>query len=108
MKIFTAKLFFFSLGLLGHGMPNATLCGKAVVELLLAQHDQGVTITDVQNQLVANGDLPRAYLVSKERMEKCKDLDEVWVQERKGYEGVGTKSLDGLIKAQQQRNGGKL
>ncbi len=72
-------------------MPNATLCGKAVTEMLLATMDPtGVAILDViQNELVMNADLPRAYVVSKERMERCKRVLSVREQDRMGGVGWG-------------------
>ena len=70
-------------GYSGHGMPNAMLCGKAVIEMMLAQ-GRGMTSLDVQERLVKNGDLPSSYLITEERIERCKQLDSVEVQEQKG------------------------
>lgn len=81
----------------GHGMPNGTLCGKAVVEMLLAQ-EAGVALDDVQNRLVTDGDLPQAYIITQDRIERCKHIDSVQVQDRKGI--VGIRSLDAMIQAQ--------
>lgn len=78
-------------------MPNATLCGKAVVEMVLAQIS-GVRVTDVQTQLVAEGDLPIAYLITDARIERCKDMDEVRVQDEKGVAGI--RSIDKVVQAQ--------
>lgn len=78
-------------------MPNGTLCGKAVVEMALTQ-DRGGAIEQVQNRLVKEGNLPKAYVISKERIERCKNLDSVLVQDHKGI--VGVRSLDKLIRAQ--------
>lgn len=71
----------------GHGMPNGTLCGKAVVEMMLAR-TQGVAIEEVQEELIRNGDLPRCYVISKERMLRCKELDSVAKQEEHGLDGA--------------------
>ena len=78
-------------------MPNATLCGKAVVEMILAQ-ESGVAIHEVRDKLITNGDLPQAYVISQERMERCKHMDSVQVQEQKGI--VGIRSIDEMIQAQ--------
>ena len=78
-------------------MPNATLCGKAVVEMVLAQISE-VSVHDVQKALVAEGGLPIAYLITRERIERCKDIDEVSVQDQKGR--VGIRSVDAMIQAQ--------
>lgn len=78
-------------------MPNTTLCGKAVVEMLLAQ-ETGSAIQDVQAELVSSGDLPKSYIITKERIERCKKFDSVQMQDQKGIYGVH--SLDILVKAQ--------
>ena len=79
-------------------MPNGTLCGKAVVEMVLAQ-DSGVAVDAVQNKLVTDGNLPRAYVITKERIERCRDIDSVQVQDQKGMSG--RRSIDALVQAQE-------
>ena len=66
----------------GHGMPNATLCGKAVVEMLLGQM-HGMRSQDVMEELISSGDLPKAYLISKERIDRSRKMDTVEAQDRK-------------------------
>lgn len=83
---------------IGHGMPNGTLCGKAVVEMVFAE-ECGVAITEVQNKLVTDGNLPRAYIISQERIERCKDIDSVQIQDQKGL--VGIRSIDAMLQAQE-------
>ncbi len=78
-------------------MPNATLCGKAVVEMLLAQ-ESGVAVDEAQKVLIADGSIPRAYVITQERIERCKTIDSVEVQDETGV--VGIRSLDALIQAQ--------
>jgi glycine/D-amino acid oxidase-like deaminating enzyme len=57
-------------GYTGNGMPNAWLCGKAVVDLIVSKHESDV-------------DLPVEYRVSKERVEKARrDHDEVWIADQ--------------------------
>jgi glycine/D-amino acid oxidase-like deaminating enzyme len=51
-------------GYTGHGMPNATLCGKAVVEMMLADDYDAVC-----NALVEAGDLPHAYVITHTRVD---------------------------------------
>ena len=80
-------------------MPNGTLCGKAVVEMALAE-ESGVTMNEVQNKLVVDGNLPKAYLITRERIERCKDIDSVQIQDQKGV--VGIRSVDRMIQAQQR------
>ena len=74
-------------------MPNATLCAKAVVEMLLSQtqtqtQTQDIPISSVQEKLVANGDLPKAYLITKERIHRCRNLDAVELQDWKAEVGL--------------------
>lgn len=68
-------------------MPNGTLCGKAVVEMMLASM-QGMAVEDVQEDLVQSNDLPRSYVISRERISRCRELDSVEVQDRKGEAGM--------------------
>lgn len=68
-------------------MPNATLCGKAVVEMMLGQL-KGADARSIQEQLVENGDLPEAYLISEKRLERCRKLDSVEVQDRNEEAGM--------------------
>lgn len=57
-------------GYTGNGMPNAWLCGKAVIDLIVGKHDVDI-------------DLPVEYRVSKERVEKARrDHDEVWIADQ--------------------------
>lgn len=78
-------------------MPNATLCGKAVVEMVLAQ-ECGVAVDEIQNKIVTDGNLPKAYAITQERIERCKFIDSVQVQDEKGI--VGIRSIDAMIQAQ--------
>ncbi|RFU32294.1 hypothetical protein B7463_g4035, partial [Scytalidium lignicola] len=57
-------------GYTGHGMPNASLCAKALVELMLGKEDDEV-------------DLPEAYKVNGKRIETARMLDEVAVADSK-------------------------
>lgn len=72
-------------------MPNGTLCGKAVVEMLMASRNDE-PLEDIQEKLVQDGNLPRSYLISRARMTRCKQLDSVEVQDRKGEVGVGAET----------------
>lgn len=78
-------------------MPNGTLCGKAVVEMVLGQED-GVTVDEVKDKLVVDGNLPKAYVITKERMERCQFIDSVQVQDQNGI--VGIRSIDAMMQAQ--------
>jgi hypothetical protein len=72
-------------------MPNGTLCGKAVVEMMMASRND-ISIEHIQEKLVQDGNLPRSYLISRARMMRCKQLDSVEVQDRKGEVGVGAET----------------
>ena len=61
-------------------MPNGTLCGKAAVQMLLAE-EGGQDLEQVQQEMVQNGDLPRSYLVTDARLESARKLPTVAVQE---------------------------
>lgn len=71
-------------GYTGHGMPNGTLCGKAVVQMVAADK-AGEDHSALQEQLVREGDLPRSYLVSEERMERARTWPTVAVQDKEGW-----------------------
>lgn len=60
-------------GYTGHGMPNGTLCGKAVVDMLLAE-SSGQDINAVQAQMIQKGDLPKSYVLSKERIDQARQM----------------------------------
>ncbi len=68
-------------------MPNATLCGKAVIEMMLGRL-KGNDVQDVQQQLVDSGNLPKAYIISKGRIDGCRKLDSVEVQDQKAEAGT--------------------
>jgi glycine/D-amino acid oxidase-like deaminating enzyme len=72
-------------GYTGHGMPNATLCAKAVVGMMGAE-EKG-ELRGFERSLVEKGDLPRSYLVSKERIEACRRLPSVKEQDESGVMG---------------------
>ncbi|KAF4312158.1 FAD dependent oxidoreductase [Botryosphaeria dothidea] len=63
-------------GYTGHGMPNGTLCGKAVVELLLAEQ-AGVPAADAQKQVVEKVGLPKSYLITEQRLAAVRKLPTV-------------------------------
>lgn len=57
-------------GFTGHGMPNAHLCAKAVVDLMMGTEEQ-----DVQ--------LPEVYRATRSRIETARALDEVHIADAK-------------------------
>ena len=65
-------------------MPNATLCGKAAVEMVLAE-DRGDSLSKIQDQLIANRELPQCYLVTRERMDKASRMESVLTQQMRTY-----------------------
>ena len=69
-------------GYSGHGMPNATLCGKAVVEMVLGD-ESGAPADYVAERLVRTDMLPQAYVITKERMERASRLGSVYEQDKK-------------------------
>lgn len=84
-------------GYTGHGMPNATLCGRAVVEMVLAEEEGKVSHEGVCERLVDGGDLPRSYLISEERVKKACGMPSVLEQEEMGMnEGIARVGMVGL------------
>lgn len=73
-------------------MPNGTLCGKAVVEMVLGQ-ESNLAVYNIQEQLVKEGNLPRSYIISKERIGRCQKLESVEVQDRNGEVGMNFETL---------------
>ena len=68
-------------------MPNGTLCGKAIVEMVL-EAESDAPYEYVTERLVKTGNLPQAYVVTKERIERCSALDSVQTQENEWQVGV--------------------
>lgn len=67
-------------GYTGHGMPNATLCGKALATMISAEI-AGENHEDVSSRLVRAGDLPRQYLITAQRLSDASRLPSVAAQE---------------------------
>ena len=63
-------------------MPSATLCGKAVVEMLLGE-ESGAPADYVEDRLVRTGYLPQSYLITEERIERCKHMESVKEQDER-------------------------
>ncbi|KAH7063166.1 FAD dependent oxidoreductase [Macrophomina phaseolina] len=73
-------------GYTGHGMPNGTLCGKAVVELALAD-EAGMPAAEAQKQVVERVGLPKAYLITDDRLAEARKLPTVAEAEALGVIG---------------------
>lgn len=58
-------------GYTGHGMPNGTLCGKAVVDMVLGEME-GKELGVLQESMVKEGDIPSSYILTKERIERAR------------------------------------
>ncbi|GME46321.1 FAD dependent oxidoreductase [Neofusicoccum parvum] len=71
-----AKGVWLAGGYTGHGMPNGTLCGKAVVELLLAD-EQGVPASEAQQKVIEEVGLPKSYLITEDRLVTVRELPTV-------------------------------
>jgi hypothetical protein len=76
-------------GYTGHGMPNATLCGRAVSLMVLAQlsattsssHAAEAALNEVTASMVAAGDLPEQYVLTPERIERTMMMPTVAMRE---------------------------
>jgi glycine/D-amino acid oxidase-like deaminating enzyme len=75
-------------GYTGHGMPNGTLCGKAVVDMVLGA-DSGQELSTVQSQMVQNGDIPKSYILTKERIARARTMLTVLEQDEQGVQMNG-------------------
>lgn len=64
-------------------MPNTTLCGKAVVDMLLGE-EAGQELGVLQSQMVRSGDLPSSYLLTKERIARARTFLTVQQQDEQG------------------------
>ncbi len=60
-------------GYTGHGMPNGTLCGKAVVEMMLGE-EEGQELDALHERMVKEGDIPANYIITKERIDRARAI----------------------------------
>merc|ERR1711881_15838 len=67
-------------GYTGHGMPNATLCAKAVVDMLL-ESETGGDLAALQVQMVKDGRIPQNYVLTEKRLREALGLPTVQTQE---------------------------
>ncbi|KAH9881103.1 hypothetical protein J1614_001597 [Plenodomus biglobosus] len=70
-------------GYTGHGMPNGTLCGKAVVDMVLGEME-GKEFGTLSEEMVSRGDLPKSYVLTKERVERARGMLTVQQQDERG------------------------
>lgn len=75
-------------GYTGHGMPNGTLCGKAVVDMVLGELE-GRELEEVQESMIKEGDIPRSYVLSQERIERARGMLTVEQQDETGVHMLG-------------------
>ncbi|KAJ9653625.1 hypothetical protein H2198_007216 [Neophaeococcomyces mojaviensis] len=71
-------------GYTGHGMPNATLCGKAVVEMVLAEEQGNTNYESICEKLVKDQDIPQIYLITHDRLKAAHGLPSVVEQDAAG------------------------
>lgn len=64
-------------------MPNTTLCGAAVVEMLLGA-EAGQDLNVLQTKMIQSGDIPSSYILTKGRIEKARTLLTVHQQDTQG------------------------
>lgn len=60
-------------GYTGHGMPNGTLCGRAIAKLVLENLD-GQELQNVQAEMVEKNELPASYLITNDRIAKARTM----------------------------------
>ncbi|KAL7928949.1 FAD dependent oxidoreductase [Trichoderma chlorosporum] len=64
-------------GYSGGGMPNAALCAKAVVDMMIPNHEDG-------DEVAGPIDLPTEYLLTEDRLEKARACETVAEADKKG------------------------
>ncbi|KAF2727449.1 FAD dependent oxidoreductase [Polyplosphaeria fusca] len=82
-KVPDAEGLWLAGGYTGHGMPNGTLCGKAVVDMMLAE-EAGEEPGGVVERMISAGDIPKSYVISAERIARAREFPTVEVQDRDG------------------------
>jgi glycine/D-amino acid oxidase-like deaminating enzyme len=82
-KVPGSEGMWLSGGYTGHGMPNGTLCGKAVVDMMLGE-ESGRELSEVHTELVEQGAIPKSYIITEERIAKARLWPTVEVQDREG------------------------
>lgn len=75
-------------GYTGHGMPNGTLCGKAVVDMVLGEGN-GKELGALHQEMVQKGDIPKSYLLTAERVAKARQMLTVQQQDERGVHMTG-------------------
>jgi glycine/D-amino acid oxidase-like deaminating enzyme len=95
---------FICAGYTGHGMPNSTLCARAVVEMMLKDEEgEGAEekfhglgregwAEKVREDMIKGGKIPSSYVVTQERISQASMLPSVKVQDEEGcmgYDGDG-------------------
>ncbi|KAJ9657407.1 hypothetical protein H2201_008203 [Coniosporium apollinis] len=86
-----------------HGMPNGTLCGKAIVDMMLAE-SEGTNLSTLQEQMVHNGDIPRGYLITDKRIRDARRLPTVAVAEKEGTIGNQSKDFYKMAKSKEEKS----
>ncbi|KAF2138999.1 uncharacterized protein K452DRAFT_290096 [Aplosporella prunicola CBS 121167] len=92
-------------GYTGHGMPNGSLCGKAVTELLLAS-DEGIASSAAHERVISAVPLPRSYLITEERIAKARRLPSVEQADRD--EAIGNHARQEGEPGRELEGGGKV
>jgi len=89
-------------GYTGHGMPNASLCGKAVVEMMLAEEgDKPGSYESICDRLVKEQQIPQIYIITHERLKASQELPSVAEQD-----GMGGKHAVTSLERQGTADGG--
>lgn len=89
---------YIAAGYTGHGMPNTWLCGAAVAKMAMGHTNPVAPSTSVVDYAVASTGLPRAYVISEERIKRARELEGVgardWTEMRRG-KGKGDRPVSG-------------
>jgi glycine/D-amino acid oxidase-like deaminating enzyme len=80
-QIPNSKSLWICAGYTGHGMPNAMLCAKGVVDMLLEAEQEGGDVPALQAAMIEDGRLPQNYLITEERLQEALGMPSVQIQE---------------------------
>ncbi|KAH9833162.1 FAD dependent oxidoreductase [Rhodofomes roseus] len=83
------KGVWLAAGFTGHGMPNGTLCGKAVVSMMLDEEEKVGALKTYTNVVEKTG-LPTGYFITEARIEKARKLPPVAKADAEGTFGAHT------------------
>ncbi|KAF2663625.1 DAO-domain-containing protein [Microthyrium microscopicum] len=80
----------------GHGMPNATLCAKAVVAMMKADLS-GKEEDDFLEEMITRAEIPATYLITEDRVKAARKIPTMVDLDEMGIEGKEWLKLNNII-----------